>query len=103
MTLPQFDFAGLIERLKDLDYLEMLEYADRSAAAAEGHTSRVSAKKIDQHGSADFRYKVGPLLFFLRSGVKPGGITEADWLLSRSLVERLVAKGQMKQEALDQF
>jgi hypothetical protein len=46
---------------------------------------------------------MGGLLFFLRSGIKPLGVSDDDFQLFAPVCEALVGKGQLEPKIMDAF
>lgn len=101
---PEYDFDRYLSEIKEKDYFDILKNVEqlgtnveRSSFGCNGAVGRREA------GSLDFSKKSGELLWWLRTGTKPGSCSDLDFQKFKPLCERLVAKGQLKPSALQVF
>ena len=103
--MRRYDFSEFIERVKALDYLEMIRAAEQEAAGVEhnlygrGKTARMK----QEAGGKEYNNLLGGFLFLLRSGRKPASVSEWEFPSMRPAIESLVQRGNMKPEALAVF
>lgn len=102
MTPYRYGFAEFISRIKDLEYLEMIQASEREAGDVEhnlyGRGKTARAKQ--ESGGQEYRNLLGGFLFLLRHGAKPSSVNAGDFLRMRPAIESLVTRGTMKQDAL---
>jgi hypothetical protein len=105
--MRQYDFQAFLDRISDLNYFEMIREAEREASAIDAALSPGRGRKgIDKQykgEAASYRNLQGGFLFFLRYGIKPGGVSDLDFLSFRPVIEKLVKKGQLKDTILSLF
>ena len=100
---PRYDFEAFAQRVKMLDWHEIVAKADAACAGAESASyDRPGAVRARESGSTLFSARLKDLLFFLRNGALPSS-QFSDTALYKEIAESLVAKGQWKKEALDLF
>ena len=105
--MRQYDFRAFLGSISDLSYPEMILEAEREGTAVERALSPGRGiKGIDKQ----YKYKamkyselLGGFLFFLKSGIKPAGISDWDFQSFRPVIEKLVEKGQLKSTILSLF
>lgn len=101
---PRYDFDAFVQRVKALDYAEMIMKASAACAAAENSSyDRPGAVAAREGGSIMFANRLKELLFFLNHGALPTQATFNDTGLYREIAESFVAKGQWNKEVLDLF
>ena len=88
MASSYLDIRKFVEEVKGKDYEEIIVSAQREATVA------------DKRRSYQYAEALKGLLYFLRGGGKPGGVDDYVFLSFRPIVEALVRKGQLKEEAL---
>lgn len=104
MDEKQYDFVGFIEKVKDMDYHDIMEYGEREVAGLESiPDSTPGAEFLVNVEGIKFSEQIKAFLSFMGKGIKPGGTSEHDFRLYRIVVEYLVAKGQMEPEAIEIF
>jgi hypothetical protein len=101
MISESFNRRQFIEAMMEKDYLQILFAAEAEVYAAEG--IRRPAKSPRVKTAAEYAAFLKAFLFFMRYGIKPGGILDYEFLLFRPLCEKLVQKGQFKPSVLDFF
>jgi hypothetical protein len=102
--MSPYDFGAFLRSVQDLDYLEILQAAEQQVYGIEPGLSRVrGAPERRRLGGGKYVAKLKKLLFFMRSGVRPGGIDEVDFQAYRPVCVSLVRRGQFKPEILDLF
>ena len=100
---PRYDFDAFIQRVKMLNYDEIIIKASAACSGAENASfDRPGAVQARESGSLDFVSRLKDLLFFLRSGALPNSLS-MDCRVYKEIAELLVAKGQFKKEILDLF
>lgn len=99
-----YNFVDFIERVKDMDYQDIMNYGDREISRMEsishlnpGAENNINMEKIK------YSEQIKAFLLFMSQGIKPMGISAHDFRLYRIVVEYLVAKEQMKPEAIEIF
>ena len=76
MGASQYDFADFVESVKDKNWLDMIEAADKACATAERLSYGVKgAKKAREQGSPRYAENLKEFLFFLRTQTKPMSVT----------------------------
>lgn len=102
--MQPYDFEKFIVQIKELSLHEMIFTANERCTRLEGASfGRKGAVKRRQDGSMEFVEKLKGLLFWLGNGIKPYGLDEYDFQLLKPLCVNLVAKKQLKPEALETF
>lgn len=94
------NFNNLIERIIDLNYVDMIIELSKEAHWLDD----MSSKRRKELGAADYDMKIGQLLFWLRFGIKPDDVDE--WLfnnLYKKIAKKLIEKKQMKPDAMEQL
>ena len=95
---------SFIDKVKDMDYHDIMNYGDREVARMESISfSKPGAVKDKNFERTKYSEQIKGFLLFMRSGTKPIGISEYDFKLYRIVVEYLVAKEQIKPEAIEIF
>jgi hypothetical protein len=99
-----YNFVDFIERVKDMDYQDIMNYGDREISRMEsisylnpGAENNINMEKTK------YSEQIKAFLLFMSQGIKPMGISAYDFRLYRIVVEYLVAKEQMKPEAIEIF
>ena len=104
MAEKQYNFLDFIEKVKDMDYHDIMNYGDREVADMESTLfSNFGAGVVINTENKKYSDQIKAFLFFMRQGMKPMGVSAYDFKLYRIVVEYLVAKGQMKPEAIEIF
>ena len=99
-----YDINNFIERIKDMDYTQILVEAQQEVYRAESGTSGVKgAIKKREAGALRYAAEVKGLIFFLNSGTKPMGVNNHIFYSFKQIVQNLVNKKQLKPEALEVF
>ena len=100
----QYNFEDFIDKVKDMDYVDIMNYGDGEVARMESLPDSKPGAVIDRDmGSTNYTEQIKAFLFFMSKGIKPIGISEYDFKLYRIVVEYLVIKEQMKPEAIEIF
>jgi hypothetical protein len=99
-----YNFVDFIERVKDMDYKDIVNYGEREVARMES-TSYLhpGAEDIINMEKIKYSEQIKAFLLFMSQGIKPRGVSAYDFRLYRIVVEYLVAKGQMKPETIEIF
>ena len=104
MDEKQYNFVDFIEQVKDMDYHDIMKYGDREVARMESMSnSNSGAENNMDMESTTYSEQIKKFLLFMNQGRKPEGVSAYDFRLYRIVVEYLVAKGQMKPEAIEIF
>jgi len=104
MSVSPYDFGDFIESVKDKDFLDIIEAADRACAAAERASYIVKgARNARAQGSTRYVASLKAFLFFMRTQSKPIGVSVYSFSLYKKVAENLVAKGQWLPAALELF
>jgi len=99
-----YNFEGFIEIVKDMDYHDIMKVGDREVAEMESiPTSNLGTGMDLDMDRKKYSDQIKAFLSFMRQGIKPEGISAYDFKLYRIVVEYLVAKEQMKPEAIEIF
>lgn len=102
--MSDYSFSNFIEEVKDMDLLDILEVAERRCQHLESISwSTRGAVENRIQGSSALIYKIKYLLFWLRNGIRPAGISDDDFNLLRKICANLVKKKQLKPESLKVF
>jgi hypothetical protein len=98
----QFSFSKFVNDCIGLSYKESLAKAEQQVYWAESQTrgGRRGAPKARADGANDYAAELKSLLFYLRSGTKPGS---GAFQMYRPIVQSLVNSGELKLEALNDF
>jgi len=104
MDEKQHKFVDFIETVKDMDYQDILNYGDKEVAGMESLSHSNLGTEIDGIMEiVKYSEQIRAFLLFMRQGIKPIGVSLYDFRLYRIVVEYLVAKEQMKPEAIEIF
>jgi hypothetical protein len=100
----EYNFADFIEKVKDMDYHDIMKYGNREVAEMESilYSNREAEKDMNIENKK-YSEQIKAFILFISKGIKPVGVSAYDFRLYRIVVEYLVAKEQMKQEAIDVF
>lgn len=104
MDEKEYNFLDFIETVKDMDYDDIINYGEKEVSIVEN----ISCSNIDIVNNMNMESKrysdqIKAFLMFMRQGIKPKGVSLYDFRLYRIVVEYLVAKEQMKPEAIEIF
>jgi hypothetical protein len=100
----QYDFVDFIEKVKDMDYRDIMMYGDREVAEMESESNSNPGPEMDRNMERKkYSDQIKAFLIFMRHSIKPMGVSAYDFRLYRIVVEYLVAKEQMKPEAIEIF
>jgi len=104
MDEKHYNFEDFIEMVKDMDYHDIMNYGDREVANLESKSySNLGVEKDINLESKKYSDQIKAFLLFMSQGIKPMGVSAYDFRLYRIVVEYLVAKEQMKPEAIEIF
>ncbi len=104
MDEKQHKFVDFIETVKDMDYQDILNYGDKEVAGMESLSHSNLGTENDRIVEiVKYSEQIRAFLLFMRQGMKPVGVSLYDFRLYRIVVEYLVAKEQMKPEAIEIF
>jgi hypothetical protein len=98
------DLVAFLESIRDCDLNSTIREADREAVRYEYRTGGRSRGSRDaREGQIRYAEQLKGLIFFLRFGIKPNGVSDEVFQLFRPLCEALVAKGQLLPAVLNCF
>lgn len=104
MISPTYSFREFLDAMIGRDYYEILVTADQECAAAERRSYGVKgAVKAREMGSTDYAAALKRFLFFMRCGVRAGGIPDDEFAMYRPVCESLVQTKQFKPSVLTLF
>jgi len=99
-----YNFVDFIERVKDMDYQDIINYGDREVARMESMSYlNTGAENNINMEIKKYSEQIKVFLLFISQGIKPMGLSAFDFRLYRIVVEYLVAKEQMKPETIEIF
>ena len=105
--ISEYNSKEYLQTISDLNYFEMIRELERESQAIDHALSpgrgRRGIEKQYINDAIRYRSIVGGFLFFLRYGIKPGGVSDSDFLTFRTVIEKLVKKGQLKDTILSLF
>jgi hypothetical protein len=97
-------FVDFIEKVKEMDYHDIMEVGDREVEEMESRLRSASGADMEMFMEGkEYTDQIKAFLSFMRHGIRPQGVSAYDFRLYRIVVEYLVAKGQMKPEAVEAF
>ena len=96
-----YDLNSLNKKYKDKNYLEIVHHLSLEVMGMEKIISKIP--KNDKYRFEDYFNHAGDLLYFLNTGAVPGTIGLEGLRLFLPIFQNLVAKGQLKESALDCF
>ena len=104
MDEKQYNFVDFIDKVKDMNYHDIMIYGDREVARMESISySKPGAENDKNMENTKYSGQIKAFLLFMGQGIKPAGVSGYDFRLYRIVVEYLVAKEQMKPEAIEIF
>ena len=99
-----YNFVDFIERVKDMDYQDIMNYGGREVARMESMSYLYpEAENNINMEITKYSEQIKAFLLFMSQGIKPMGVSAYDFRLYRIVVEYLVAKEQMKPETIEIF
>jgi hypothetical protein len=98
-----YDFDAFLTSMAPLDYIEILRRADAECARAERGSSGRGGLRDRKLVDVTYARRVREFLFFMQHRIRPASASDHDFESYRTVVEALVAKGQMTSEALTKF
>jgi len=100
----RYDFGAFLRSIEEQDYEDILRSATREVARVEPSLSGVrGAPERRRLGGFEYVDRLKKFLFFMRSGIRPGGLDDHEFGAYRQICERLVERGQFKPSVLDLF
>lgn len=100
----QFNFEEFIDQVKEMDYNDILRYGGKIVTETESILNSNTGIEIEVDMELKrYSEQIKAFLLFLSQGIKPKFISVHDFKLYRIVVEYLVAKDQMKPEAIETF
>ena len=104
MHKHEFNFEDFIENVKDMNYNDIMNYGNTIVTESESLLKSYHEAGMDVNMELkQYSEKIKAFLSFISQGIKPKFISAHDFKLYRIVVEYLVAKEQMKPEAIDVF
>ena len=104
MHKHEFDFEDFIEKVKDMDYNDIMNYGNKEVANMENLLNSNHGTEMDINMELkNYSEQIKAFLLFLSQGIKPKWISVHDFKLYRIVVEYLVAKDQMNPEVIEAF
>jgi len=98
------NFVDFIEKVKDMDYRDIIDYGIGEISRIESISNlNIGNEKDSNTESKKYSEQIKAFLLFISKGTKPPGVSAYDFRLYRIVVEYLVAKEQMKPEAIEIF
>jgi hypothetical protein len=104
MISSSYNFSGFFEALdaEDRDYLDIIYLAEQEATEVERMLyNPKSLTKIPFHEVENYAKTVKNFISFMRYGVKPVGVDNADFDLFRSVCMKLAEKGRLQGRCSD--
>ena len=102
--MTRFDKQAFVQRVKDLDLDQIVDAAKQEVYETESTSYGVpGAPDARAEGSVRYASFLKGLLFYLRSGKRPAGLTAEEFHILRPLVESLVRRGQLLPAVLQDF
>jgi len=99
-----FSIAEFVDSVKALARVRIMADTEREMGLAEyaSFTSKTS-RDFKRRGSVHYAETLMGLMFLLRYGRKPNGVSPVDFLSFRPIIDGLVSRGELKSEALQLF
>ena len=97
----QYDFQRFLSSISDLGLPLMLKEASLEADSLENGIKWVDRQY--KYKAEEYLRLLKGFVFFLREGIKPGGVSEEEFRSFRPAIEKIVDKGQFKPTILDLF
>jgi hypothetical protein len=99
-----YDFKQFLDSIKDKNYDEIIHLAEQEIYYLEPLLARVKGSvERRRRGGGKYVAQLEQFLFFMKNGIKPGGVSDEDFLLFRPVCENLVRRGIFKPTILDFF
>jgi hypothetical protein len=92
------EFEKFVRQIKGESYLSTIQAAEHEHARCGS-----SRRDKDREQKAQYRVLIGGLLFWLRHGMRPDGLSDEEFATFRPICEDLVNNNQLKPEALEVF
>lgn len=100
----EFKFSEFIEHIKDMGIVEIIIAGCNEVDEVERISFRIKGSvKTRDKGSLFYTRKLKNFIYFLRNGTKPGSASDDEFASYRSIVEKLIQRGQLKPEVLKNF
>ena len=111
LTKQEFDFAGFLERVFNMRLDEMIDAAEEEAGRVERLLHPPKGErgvgKRQSYPAHHYSTLLAGFLFFLKAGgkhgIKPAGMTEAEFASLKPVVEELVEKRELPPSVLEAF
>jgi hypothetical protein len=99
-----YNAQAFLDEIYDKGYLEILSLTTQEVQLVEASSIQVrGAVAAREQGSGQYVAVLKAFLFFMRSGIKPGGISDEDFARFRPICARLVEKGTFQPSVLEPF
>ena len=98
MFLAHEQFRTFLDGVRDKDFQTIIHAAESEHG---GYSTRERRRGHDQRTA--YRALMSGFLHFMRFGMKPAGVEDADFQMFRPVCESLVARGELKPEVLELF
>lgn len=96
-----FKIDDFIREAKTKAWLELIEHCEKQLNWLDKISfSKKSPYKEREYEILKYRDFIGEYLFFLRYGIKPGGMKDADFQRTKEITVELVNKKNLKEDVL---
>lgn len=96
-------FDEFLHAMRGRDFGDVMEAAMKESAEAQQAHRNVPRRTMSKRPALNYYEQLSSLVFFLRNGVKPAGLSNEDFKRIQPLCEEWIAKGQMNNAVLDLF
>jgi hypothetical protein len=104
MMVSPYNFTQFITSLQGLNYLAVIDEAEREANRVEDGSHHVKgARRAREMGCLEYVRMLEALLLFMRHGQRPNDISDETFALLRPVCVSLVGTGQFTPGILDLF
>jgi|SRR5579872_2625677 len=104
MISRDFSIAEFVDSVKASSLARIIADTGREVDLAEyASFTAKNATDFKKRGSVHYAETLKGLLFLLRYGRKPDGVSPVDFQLFRPIIDGLVGRGELKSEALQLF
>ena len=100
--MMKYDLNNFIVKYQDKDYITILMELTKEVQHLDNAFVKLKRNQYDE-GLTDYRSHVGDFLFYLNTGVIPGGIGVTGIKKFLPIITNLVEKAQLKPELLNQL
>ena len=104
MISLNFSIAEFVDTVKGLSLARIMSDTEREVDLAEyASFASKGSRDFKRRGSVHYAETLKGLMFLLRYGRKPDGVSPVDFQLFRPIIDGLVNRGELKSEALQLF